>query len=328
MKAAYYEKQGKAADVLKVSEVPEPVPGLGEVRVKIAVSGINPSDLKNRSGFLGAMSYKRVIPHQDGAGIIDRVGEGVSESRIGERVWVYEAQAAGRANGTAAEYVVIPAENAVPLSEGVSYEIGACLGIPALTAHRFLFSDGNLKGKRVLVHGGAGVVGEAAIMLAKWSGAWVATTIRKESDREQAQKTGADLVINMKSEEVAPKIKAATEGKGVDRIIEVDLLSNAEIDLESIAQGGVICTYALKKADDALNLPIFRAMKGGCVFRFVFIYNVPDEIKRPAIKDITECLKSGKYRPTIGKSLPLEKIAEAHEVLEQRAIKGNIIVTI
>lgn len=327
MKAAYYEKQGAAKDVLMLGEIPVPEPGAGEVRVQIKVSGINPSDIKNRSGFLGPMAYKKVIPHQDGAGIIDSVGEGVPQSRIGERVWVYEAQA-GRPNGTAAEYAVIPSDNAVPLPEGVSFEVGACLGIPALTAHRVLFSDGGLKDKRILVHGGAGVVGEAAILLAKWAGAWVATTIRKEADREQAQRTGADLVLNMKEQDVPQEIKAATEGKGVDRIIEVDLLSNAEIDFASLAPGGVVCTYALKKADDALTLPVFRAMKGGCVFRFVFIYNVPDEFKRLAIQDITECLKSGKYSPTIGQSLPFEKIAEAHDILDQRTVKGNILVTI
>ncbi len=205
MKAAYYEAQGAAKDVLKIGEIEKPMPKFGEVRVQLKVSGINPSDIKNRSGFLGPMSYSRVIQHQDGAGIIDSVGEGVPKSRIGERVWIYEAQAAGRSDGAAAEYVVIPADHAMKLPDNVSFEIGTCLGIPALTAHRILFSDGALTGKRVLVHGGAGVVGEAAILLAKWAGAWVATTIRKESDRDDVKQKGADLIINMKTEDVPKK---------------------------------------------------------------------------------------------------------------------------
>ena len=208
MQAAYYERLGAAPEVLVIGDLPTPTPGPGEVRVRVAVSGLNPTDTKARTGYRGAMAYPRIIPHQDGAGVIDAVGDGVPASRVGERVWIFEAQA-GRAFGTAAEYVVVPEENVVTLAPDISFEIGASLGIPALTAHQCLFADGDLQDRPVLVHGGAGVVGEAAILLAKWAGAWVATTVRSAADALSARALGADLVINMREEDTAAAIMAS-----------------------------------------------------------------------------------------------------------------------
>lgn len=327
MQAAYYERLGAAADVLVVGEVPTPTPGPGEVRVRVAVSGVNPTDIKARTGYRGAMAYPRIIPHQDGAGVIDAVGEGVQVSRVGERVWIFEAQA-GRACGTAAEYVVVPEDNVVSLAPNISFDTGASLGIAALTAHQCLFADGDLEDKRVLVHGGAGVVGEAAIQLAKWGGAWTAATVRSAADAQAARSAGADLVINMREEDVAAAIMTATGGAGVDRIVEVDLVANLDIDMASLARGGTISTYAVSEPTAAATLPLLKAMGQCAVFRFVLIYNVPLATKRRAAYDVTACLAAGAYRPTIGLVVPLARIAAAHDALDAHQIKGKILVSV
>jgi len=327
MKAAYYDRQGNAREVLAIGEVETPRPGPGEVRVVIHVSGVNPTDIKARIGFSATMAHPRIIPHQDGAGIIDAIGDGVSPDRLGERVWVFEAQS-GRASGTAAEYVVVPASNAVPLPDNVPFEIGASLGIPALTAHRCLFADGDIKGKRVLIHGGAGVVGMAAILLAKWAGAWVATTVLSDSHLEIAKVAGADLVINLMREDVPSIIQAHTDHHGVDRIVDVNLKANLEIDMACLAQGGVISSYATGQATDEIELPLLKAMVGGCVFRFVYIYNVGADAKRIAIEAINACLASGVYNPKIAMQVPLEQIAAAHEALEAGTTVGKVLVRI
>lgn len=327
MQAAYYDRLGTAADVLIVGDVPTPVPGPGTVRVRIAVSGVNPTDIKARTGYRGAMPYPRVIPHQDGSGVIDAVGDGVQASRVGERVWIFEAQS-GRAFGTAAEFVVVPEQNVVTLAADVSFETGASLGIAALTAHHCLFADGDLQDQRVLVHGGAGVVGEAAIQLAKWSGAWTAATVRSAADAAVARAAGADLVINMRDEDAAAAIMAATHGAGVDRIVEVDLVANLDLDLACLATGGAISTYAVSHAEADITVPILKAMRQCAVLRFVFIYNVSDAAKRIAVRDITACLAAGAYRPTIGLTVPLAQIVAAHEALDARTIKGKILVSL
>lgn len=325
MKAAYYEAQGSARDVLKVGELPTPEPGSDEVRVRIHVSGLNPTDVKARTGFSAEMPYPRIIPHQDGAGVIDAVGANVPPDRLGERVWVYEAQY-GRATGTAAEFVVVPARQAVHLPDTTSFEVGASLGIPALTAHRCLFSDGSLKGRRVLIHGGAGVVGTAAILLAKWAGAWISTTVMSSEQATVAEENGADLVIDRKSADVASIVLEATEGLGVDHIVDVALKPNLDINLACLSQGGVISAYATANATDELSIPLLKAMMHGCVFRFVYIYNVPDELKQAAIADINSCLEAGCYSPKIGLNMPLRNIVEAHEALESSNVIGKVLV--
>ncbi|WP_431481288.1 NADPH:quinone reductase [Pseudomonas thivervalensis] len=325
MKAAYYEKQGSAQDVLVVANVAEPVPCFGEVRVRLHASGLNPSDIKARTGFSAGMPYKRVIPHQDGAGVIDRVGEGVSVDRVGQRVWVYEAQQ-GSPNGTAAEYVVVPTHKAIELPEGVGMEVGASLGIPALTAHRCLLSDGNIRGKRVLVHGGAGSVGTAAILLAKWAGAWVATTVSNASQAAVALAAGADLVIDRHRENAADVVGRATDSQGVDRIVDVDLMANMTTNLACSSPGAVVSAYALQQSTDVLAVPILEAMKKGIVFRFIYIYNVPQSEKRKAIQAITECLTAGAYAPKIGMRVGLNDIIKAHEAMEASQVVGKIII--
>ena len=329
MKAAYYTQQGDAKEVLKIGQLPKIEPKPNQVRVKVITSGVNPSDLKNRSNFGGAfpMKYEKVIPHQDGAGIIEAVGENVSKDRIGERVWIFQAQD-GKFDGTSAEFVVVDEKRVAHLPDNISFEIGASLGIPAMTAHRALFSYGDIKGLNILIHGGAGVVGEAAILLAKWAGAYVITTIRKECDRELAKKAGADVIINMKEEDTVKIIKEKTDSKGVDLIIEVNLKANFKLDLDCIAQGGHIVTYALGKANDEVALPVFTSMKKTISFRFVFTYNESEESKQQAVKDIISCLKQGKYHPNICLVTSLEDIAKAHIALEERKVPGKILVKI
>jgi len=327
MKAAYYHAQGNARDVLKVGEVAEPVPGVGEVRVRIAVSGLNPSDIKARTGFSAAMPYPRIIPHQDGAGVIDRVGSGVSAERIGKRVWVYEAQQ-GSPNGTAADYVVVPSHKAVELPEGIGMDVGATLGVAALTAHRCLLSDGGIRGKRVLVHGGAGGVGRAAILLAKWAGAWVATTVSNDRQAAVARAAGADLIIDRHRTSTVDVLMAATDAEGVDRIVDVDLLANAATNLACSSVGAVVSAYALQQATDAVCVPMLAAMKKGLVYRFVYIYSVPLPEKLKAIRDITQCLNAGAYVPEIGMKVRLDQIVDAHEALESSAVIGKILVEV
>lgn len=325
MKAAYYERQGKASEVLKLGDFPDPQPAPGEVRVRIHASGLNPSDIKARTGFSGPPAFPLVVPHQDGAGVIDAVGAGVSPARIGERVWLFETQYR-RAFGTAADYAVVPESQAVRLPDNVSFEVGACLGVPALTAHRCLFADGDIAGRSVLVHGGAGAVGTAAILLAKWAGAWVVATVSTPDQAGAARRAGADLVIDRWSQDVGAIVKAATGQQGVDRIVDVGLQDNLDIDMNCLANGGVISAYAVGTAEDRLSLPLLNAMIGGCTFRFVYIYTVPGAAKAAAIAAISQCLADGAYAPTIGLRLPLDAIVEAHEAQESGRVIGKIVV--
>lgn len=327
MKIAYYESLGRAADVLKIGEAEKPEPGPGEVLVKIAASGLNPTDIKARTGFSVGMPFPKIIPHQDGAGIIEEVGKGVSNSRIGERVWLYETQY-GRATGTAAEYVAVQSQNAVILPDNVSFEIGASLGIPALTAYRCLFADGDLKGRRVLVHGGAGVVGNAAILLAKSAGAWVAATVRNDAQGKIAKAAGADLVIHRYDDDVIEFIKDCTEGKGVDRIVDVNLMENLDLNISCLSQGGVISAYATPDADSTIAVPLLKAMKHGCVLRFVYIYNVPLTEKIISVIEVNKLLALGLYNPNIGATYEFTDIVSAHEALESGRIIGKILLNI
>ncbi len=326
MRAAFYDKQGTAREVLVVGDLPDPQPGAGEVRVRVVASGINPSDIKTRTGFGGkAMPFPRIVPHQDGAGVIDAVGPGVPETRVGERVWIYMAQW-GSALGTAAEFVVVPSAQAVTLADNVSYEIGASLGVPAMTAHRCLFADGDLRGKRVLVQGGAGAVGNAAILLAKWAGVWVAATVSREEQAEVARAAGADLVINRHEEDIGSAVKLATEGRGVDRIVDVDIAANIDVAIACLARDGVVSAYSTESPQAKLTIPFFPALLGGFSFRFVYVYTMPEAAMRQAAEEISACAASGAYVPRIAKTYPLDAMAEAHEFQESGKAVGKVLV--
>lgn len=325
MKAAFYENQGDPYEVLQIGEVLKPSPGKGEVLVKIAVSGLNPSDIRVRTGSLGAMAFSRIIPHQDGSGTIEAVGEGIDPARLNERVWIYQAQY-GRSSGTAAEYVVVPSGQAILLPVNTTFEVGASLGVPAITAHNCLFADGDIRGKRVLVQGGAGAVGEAAVQLAKYAGAWVAATVRNLNDAQKIRSMGADLVIDISTEDIVTEINNSTDGKGVDRIVEVDLVSNLEPDLKILNNSGTISIYALKTGEKSVSIPVFNAMIKNNAFRFVYVYTISDEAKMQAIEMINACLESSQYSTSIGLIVPLNEIARAHEALETKSVKGKILI--
>ncbi|MBB3594967.1 MULTISPECIES: NADPH:quinone reductase [Rhizobiaceae] len=328
MRAAFYDRQGPAKEVLAVGELPDPQPGAGEVRVRVVASGINPSDIKTRTGFGGkAMPFPRIVPHQDGAGVIDAVGPGVHLSRVGERVWIYMGQW-GRAFGTAAEFVVVPSVQAVRLADNASFEIAAALGVPAMTAHRCLFADGDLRGKRVLVQGGAGAVGNAAILLAKWAGAWVAATVSREQQAEVARAAGADLVVNRREENVAAAVRSATGGNGVDRIVDVDISANIDVAIASLARDGVVSAYSTESPDAKLTIPFFPALLGGFSFRFVYVYTMPESAMRQAADEVSACAASGVYAPLIAKTYALDEVAEAHELQESGKAVGKILLRI
>jgi NADPH:quinone reductase len=242
MKAAWYEKQGAARDVLVVGEMDDPQPRAGEVRIRVAFSGVNPGDVKKREDAFGVgMPYSRVIPHSDGSGTVDAVGEGVSRDWVGRRVWCYGAQSY-RPFGTAAEYSVVPLEQVARLPEGVPLEQGACMGIPGITAHRAVHVAGSVDGRTVLVQGGAGAVGACAVQLAHRAGARVIATCRVESDKRIASRAGADEVL-LTGEKLVERIRALAPD-GVHHIVEVAFEANIKTDTEVLAQGGSIATYA------------------------------------------------------------------------------------
>jgi NADPH2:quinone reductase len=327
MRAAYYERKGPASKVLVVGDVPDPQPGPGEVRVKIHFSGINPTDTKLRGGWDGSMEmpFPRMIPHQDGAGVIDRVGAGVPQARIGERVWIYEAQR-GRPFGTAAEYVTVPAENAVALPDGATFETGACLGIAGMTAHRCLFQDGGIQGQTVLVAGGAGAVGHAAIQLAKWGGARVVTTVSRPEQEKVALEAGPDLVVNRKTEDAAAKIKAFTRGLGLDRVVEVAFEANLELDRAVLKANGVISTYSSGPPDSAPRIPFTAIMRQGISVHFILVYVMPREAHQLAARDLNAAIEAGRYRPHVARIFKLDETAKAHEAQESGGTVGKLLI--
>jgi NADPH:quinone reductase len=325
MRAAWYERNGPAAEVLKVGEMPVPEPGPGEVRVRVVVSGLNPTDVKSRAGSR-PMGYPRVVPHQDGAGIIDKVGPGVPASRVGERVWLYIVQWQ-RAWGTAAEFTIVPARLAVRLPANTSFAEGACLGIPAVTAHRCLFADGPLAGQTVLVTGGAGAVGHYAVQLAKWAGATVIATVSSPEKAALAAVAGADHTVNYRTSDAAAEILTLTSGAGVDRIVDVDFGANLPVSLKVLKTNGTIATYA-SMGEPEPKLPFYALMAKNATLRAVLLYTMPERAKDEAARDVAHLVETGRLVHTIGARFPLERIVEAHQAQESGKVTGNIVVDV
>jgi NADPH:quinone reductase len=323
MKAALYDRHGTARDVLRVEEMDRPEPGPGEVRVKVEASGINPTDWKSRSGATPRPMDGFQIPHHDGAGAIDAVGDGVDAARIGQRVWLWMA-ASGRRWGTAAEWTVVPEWMAVPLPQGASAELGASLGIPAVTAYRCLFADGPIEGKTVLVAGGAGAVGHFAIELAKRAGARVITTVSGPQKAELAEKAGADLVVNYREPGAADQISSFAGAGGVEHVVELALGANLELDLAVIARpdARIVC-YAAEATDPAV--PVRACMNANVIVRFVLVYGVPREALERAAKDITAALADGALTELPATKFPLDEIAAAHDAVEAGSV-GKVLV--
>jgi NADPH2:quinone reductase len=320
MRAALYRDVGDAAEVLRVEEVDRPAPGPGEVLVRVHASGVNPTDYKARSGAVPRPIDGFQIPHQDGAGVVEAVGPGVDPGRVGERVWLWLA-AAGRPWGTAAEGTALPARQAVPLPEGASFELGASLGVPAMTAHYCLFSDGPVSGQTVLVAGGAGAVGHFAVELAKRAGARVVTTVSSAEKAALAEKAGADLVVNYRCADAADRIRAFGP---VDRVIEVALGANLALDLAVTRPHATIVTYAAEPANP--ELPVRACMTANLTLKFVLLYRVPMTVLDETAADITAALAADELTGLPVHRFPLDGIAAAHEAAEGGAV-GKVIVT-
>ncbi|MBI4205142.1 MAG: NADPH:quinone reductase [Betaproteobacteria bacterium] len=323
MRAAWYEKNGPAAEVLQVGELPDPLPGPGEVRVCLQASAVNPSDVKARAGSRKVV-WDRIVPDSDGAGVIDRVGSGIEPARIGQRVWVYNGQWE-RPYGTSAQYIALPAALVAPLTEGLSFEQGACLGIPVMTAHRCLFADGPIAGKTVLVTGGAGVVAHYAIQLAKWAGARVVTTVSSQAKAEHALAAGADVIINYRTEHVVERVRATVGA--VDHVVDVDFGRNLPVTAQILRPHGVVASYA---SMGNLNpvFPYAELFRLNPVIRPVFVYTMPDAAKVHAHADIARWLKEAKPIFAIAERFPLAEVVNAHLAVERGAKIGHVILTI
>jgi NADPH2:quinone reductase len=322
VKAALFERHGPAAGVLQVTDVETPEPGPGEVRVRMRLSGINPTDWKSRSGATPRPIDDFQIPHHDGAGVIDAVGAGVDASRVGQRVWTWLA-AAGRRWGTAAQWSVLPSRQAVPLPDGASDELGACLGVPAITAHRCLVADGSVAGKNVLVAGGAGAVGHFAIELAKFFSARVATTVSGPQKAKLARQAGADLVVNYRDPDAADELRAFAPT--MDRIVELALGANLELDLAVSGPSTHIVDYAAEPSDPVL--PVRRLMNANLTLRFVLLYGIPAEAADRAVTDISAALAAGALTELPVTTFPLDEIVAAHEAVEAGHV-GKVVVEI
>jgi NADPH:quinone reductase len=321
MRAAVYRGMGSARDVLRVEELDRPEPGPGEVLLRVHASGINPTDYKARSGAVPRAVDGFQIPHQDGAGVIEAVGADVDPARVGERVWVWQA-ASGRRWGTAAEWTVVPSRQAVRLPDGASFELGASLGVPAMTAHRCLFADGPVTGKTVLVAGGAGAVGHYAIELAKYAGARVVATVSSPEKASLAAKAGADLVVNYREVDAIDQVKAFAPV--MDRVVEVALGANLGLDLAVAGPSTVVVTYAADGPNPVL--PVRACMTANVTLRFILLYRVPGPALDAAGADITAALTAGALTELPVHRFPLREIAAAHEAAEGGAV-GKVIVT-
>lgn len=326
MRAVWYEETGPAAKVLRLGELETPQPGPGEVRVRLHASGVNPSDVKSRDGLRGPIAFPLVIPHSDGAGEIDSVGEGVSPARIGQRVWVWNA-AYRRPFGTCAENVCLPEAQAVPLPQAASFEAGACLGIPASTACHAVFADGDVTGQTVLVTGGAGAVGHYAIQLARWGGARVIATVSGPEKAQAAQAAGAHAVVNYREGDVAAAILAANRGKPVDRVVEVEFGGNLPVTSAVIGEGGVIAAYG-SMADAEPKLPFYPLMFRNVTLRMLIVYLLSPQERTRMLNRLTAALEEGALSHAVAATFDLTDSAKAHEAVESGKLIGNAVIRI
>jgi NADPH:quinone reductase-like Zn-dependent oxidoreductase len=327
MKAAWFEQFGSADETIIVGEQPTPSAGPGEVLVRLKTTGVNPSDVKKRAGaFPNLLDNGLVIPHSDGAGIIEAVGDGVDSSRIGERVFVYQAQFA-RLLGSAAEYVAIDSNRAPMLPSNASFEVGACIGIPIMTAHRCVFADGEVNGKTILITGGAGRVGYYAIQWAKHAGARVIATASNDADKQTCLDLGADAVVNHREDNWGEQVVAVNNGTKVERVVDVEFGASLPEVLKCIAVNGVIATYS-STVDKEPKLPFIQMMFMDLTVRMVIVYAMPEEAKMTAIADTQQLLTDGKLQHRIAHSLPFNQMAKSHQLIEDGGFRGCVVVNI
>ena len=323
MRAAYYETNGSAREVLRIGEVDTPQAGPGEVRVKLATSGVNPSDVKSRQGSTRKIAWPRVIPHSDGAGVIDQVGDGVAKSRIGERVWLWNGQWK-RAFGTAAEYIALPAAQAVKLPDSVSFEQGACLGIPAMTATHAVTLSHAVKGTTLLIAGGAGAVSQYAIQFAKMVGARVITTVSSPEKAKAASEAGADFCIDYKRENVGERVMEITDKHGVDAVIEMDLAANAKLLPGVLRPKGSVIVYGT--TPEAI-LPAAFCLTQSIRLQFFLVYELDHAMRERELTAINVALAHGLRNQVAQPTYALADCVAAHEAVEKGTI-GNVVVKI
>jgi NADPH2:quinone reductase len=327
MRAAWFDTFGPAKDVLHVGELDNPVAAAGEVLVRLHTSGINPSDVKKRTGsFPNLLDAGLVIPNSDGAGVIEAVGDGIDKARIGERVWIYQAQY-GRRFGTAAEYIAIDGTRAPKLPDNAGFDIGACLGIPAMTAHRCVFADGDVKGQTILVTGAAGRVGFYAVQWASQAGATVIATASNPDDADACRNAGAHHVVNHRDENFVAAIKEAAGPGLVDRIVDVEFGANLATSIEVLRIGGVIATYSSAQVTEP-KLPFFQMMYKDISIRIIIVYAMPEPAKIAAIADIDRALGENRLQHRIAATMPLADIAAGNELIEQGTIRGAVVLNI
>jgi NADPH:quinone reductase len=325
MRAAYYEKNGAAREVLILGDVETPRPGPGEVRVRLVSSGVNPSDVKARRGATRKIAFPRVIPHSDGAGEIDMVGDGVDRARVGERVWTWNGQWK-RAFGTCAEYIVLPQALAVRLPDHISFAAGACLGIPAMTAYHAVAVAGAQAGITLLIAGGAGAVANYAIQFAKQRGATVITSVSSDAKAKIAHDAGADHIINYEHEDVGARVMEIVGEDGVDAVIELDFAANAKLLPDVLRPRGTVVVYGT--GTPQAEVPAQFLLTNAIVLKFIFVYELSAEERRAALDEITRLLEADRLVHNVASTMPLEDIVAAHEAVEQGKMLGNVVVNV
>ncbi len=326
MKAYWYEKAGAAAQVLRLGEMKTPEPGPGEVRVKLAVSAVNPTDCKRRHLGRELARFPRIVPNNDGSGVIDAVGPDADPARVGERVWLFGAQAF-RPMGTAAEYCVLPARQARHLPDGQSFEDGACLGVPAVTAHRGLFADGDISGQTILVTGAAGRVGRYAVQMAKHAGARVIATVGSAEKIDHVLGLGADHALNYKSDDIPAAVSRITGGTGVDRVLDVAFGANIADAPALVRDNGVIAAYSSDGAATP-QVPFLALMYKNVTLRPFAIFGMPSEAQDAAFVQVERLIAGNALSHRVGSRFAFDEMIAAHEAIETGALFGACLVRV
>lgn len=327
MKAAWYTRTGPAGAVLQLGEMETPTPAAGEVLVRVHTSGVNPSDVKLRAGArAGGMPFPRIVPHSDGAGVVEAVGEGVDSQRIGERVWLWNAQWE-RPLGSAAAFIALPEAQAVRLPANTDFAAAACLGIPAMTAYRCVYADGSVTGQTVLVTGGAGTVARYAIQMAVLEGATVIATVSNPEKAAYAKTAGAHHIVNYREDDVAEAVLALTGGRGVDRIVDLEFGANLAASARMIRPNGVIATYGSAQVPQPA-LPFYELLFKDVTLRMVLVYRLTPAARAAAVNGLTRLMESGVLTHSVAERYPLADIAAAHERVERGDKLGSVVVDV
>ena len=326
MKAAWYSRNGEAQDVMQVGDLPTPSPQPGEVLVRLATSGVNPSDVKSRRA--RPLSDPLIVPHSDGAGVIEAVGQGVPVSRVGERVWVWNGQWQ-RPMGTCAQFIALPAAQAVTLPEGTDFAAGACMGIPGLTAVQAVILaerlGGDLRGQNVLVTGASSAVGHYITQMVTLAGGRVIGTVGSEAKAAHAQAAGMQDAVFYKTESVPQRVKALTQGRGADVIIDMDFSTTAGWASEgALAPHGQVVCYGSNALE--VTLPFRPWLFQSMGVKFFLVYDLTPADRQTAVARLSGMLAAGQLQHSIGASFTLDQVAQAHRTVEAGQTVGNVVI--